>query len=173
MYKGIQTFGKVVEHRAEAKPNSRFVRFQNVDLTYGQFHRDGNKMAHVLEVLNLSKGQTCAVMLPNSPEFLAVWLGLARLGVIEVPINVAYRGDLLAYILNQAECQAMVTSSKWVDKVRDIMGELIHLRHLIVVGDNYVPLPGQIMCHSYHKLLANASDELWIDRSRLIYGQLG
>ena len=43
--------------------------------------------------LKLSKGQTCAVMLPNSPEFLATWLGLARIGVIEVPINVAYRGD--------------------------------------------------------------------------------
>ena len=56
------------------------------------------------------KGQTCAVMLPNSPEFLATWLGLARIGVIEVPINVAYRGDLLAYILNQAECRAIVIS---------------------------------------------------------------
>ncbi len=44
-------------------------------------------------------------MLPNSSEFLASWLGFARLGVIEVLINVAYRGDLLAYILNKAECE--------------------------------------------------------------------
>ena len=159
MYNGIQTFGKIVEHRALEKPNLRFIRFQNTDLTFGQFHSSGNRMAHVIETLGLSKGQTCAVMLPNSPEFLASWLGLARLGVIEVPINVAYRGDLLAYILNKAECKAIIISADWVQKLEDISEELTHLCHVIVVGNDYEPLPCPYMCHSYENLMANASDD--------------
>ena len=54
-------------------------------------------------------------MLPNGPEFLATWLGLARIGVVEVPINIAYKGDLLTYILNKAECKALVISEQCVD----------------------------------------------------------
>ena len=157
MYTGTQTFGKIVEYRAEKAPNSRFVRFSSIDLTYGQFHREGNKIAHVMNSLGLSKGQTCAVMLPNSPEFLATWLGLARLGVIEVPINVAYRGDLLAYILNKAECKAIVISSQWVERLEDISKELEHLQHVIVVGEDIEPLPDPMIGHSYKNLMENAS----------------
>ena len=159
MYSGLETFGKVVEHRAKEKPHARFVRFPNVDITYDQFHREGNKVANLMTSLKLSKGQTCAVMLPNSPEFLATWLGLARIGVIEVPINVAYRGDLLAYILNQAECQAIVISSQWVDRLHDILEELNHLRHIIVVGDDVKSVKGKMTCHSYEQLMINANDD--------------
>ena len=97
-------------------------------------------------------------MLPNSPEFLATWLGLARIGVIEVPINTAYRGDLFAYILNKAECQAIVISSQWVDRLKDILHELTHLRHIIVVGENKEAISGKITWHSYEKLMADSND---------------
>ena len=158
MYRGIETFGKIVEHRAEEKPFARFVRFEHHDLTYEEFHRNGNKVAHFMTSLGLKKGQTCAVMLPNSPEFLAVWLGLARIGVIEVPINTALKGDLLSYILNKAECQAIVISSQWVDRLQQIWDELKQLRHIIVVGGDEMPVSENITWHSYQELIDNASD---------------
>ncbi|MDR7075741.1 crotonobetaine/carnitine-CoA ligase [Neobacillus niacini] len=158
MYTGLKTFGKIVEHRAKEKPDARFIRFENSELTYGEFDRSGNKMANVMKELGLSKGDTCAVMLPNSPEFLAAWLGLAKLGVIEVPVNVSYRGDLLAHILNTGECQALIISSEWVDRVKGISNELLHLRHVIVVGDVNEPMPGLISWHSYTKIMDEASD---------------
>ncbi|MBM4761829.1 AMP-binding protein [Bacillus sp. B15-48] len=158
MYNGIETFGKIVEYRAQDKANDRIVRFDEQDLTYGQLHRSGNKVANFIASLGLTKGQTCAVMLPNSPEFLATWLGLSRIGVIEVPINTAFRGDLLTYILNKAECQAIVVSSQWVDRINQISGELTHLRHVIVVGDDYVMIDGVLNYHSYIDLFDEASD---------------
>lgn len=159
MYKGIETFGKIVEYRAAEKTYERFVRFDHTDLTYDQFHRSGNKVANFLTSLGLFKGQTCAVMLPNSPEFLAAWLGLARLGVIEVPINTAFRGDLLAYILNKAECQAIVISSQWVERINNISNDLVHLRHVIVVGEDYESVSNDFIYHSYSQLFAEANDD--------------
>ncbi len=159
MYNGIQTFGKIVEYRANEKPHSRFVRFQNTDLSFSEFHRSGNKIANVMQFLGLTKGDTCAIMLPNSPEFLASWLGLARLGVIEVPINTAYRGDLLAYILNKAECKATVISAEWIERLEKISKELTHLRYVIVVGNDYIPLPSPITCYSYETLMNHANED--------------
>ncbi|MEH7276586.1 AMP-binding protein [Neobacillus vireti] len=158
MYKGTETFGKIVEHRAAIKPYDRFVRFDDQDLTYDQLNRGGNKVANMIASLGLSKKQTCAVMLPNSPEFLATWLGLSRLGVIEVPINTAFRGDLLTYILNKAECKAIVISSQWVERINQISHELTHLQHVIIVGDDYEAIDLQLDYHSYRGLFASAND---------------
>lgn len=159
MYEGVETFGDIVELRAKENPNKRFIRFDDTDLTHDEFHRGGNKVAHFIASLGISKGQTCAVMLGNSPEFLATWLGLARLGVIEVPINTAFRGDLLAYILNKAECQAIVISSEWVERIHKISNELTHLRHVIVVGNDYDEGElTQFIVHSYAELFSNSSD---------------
>ena len=75
MYRGIETFGKIVEHRAKAKPYERFVRFDHRDLTYDQFHRSGNKVADFMTSLGLSKEQTCAVMLPNGARVFGYMAG--------------------------------------------------------------------------------------------------
>ncbi|WP_066304172.1 AMP-binding protein [Bacillus sp. FJAT-29814] len=158
MYSGTETFGKLVEHRASAKPHTRFVRFEQEDVTYHQFNCNGNKVAHYLTDLGLTKGQTCASMLPNCPEALYTWLGLAKIGVMEVPINVAFRGHLLTYILNKAECQAIIISSQWVDRLIDILDNLTHLRHVIVVGDTEKAVPGLISTHSFATMLEKASD---------------
>ncbi len=158
MYQGIETFGKIVEHRAKSRPTDRFVRFESSDLTYNQFHLNGNKAANAFIQLGMTKGDTVAVMLPNSPEFLAVWLGLTRIGVIEVPINTAFRGDLLTYILNKAECKAIVISSKWVERINQIESDLLHLQHVIVVEDGKIPIPHNMGWYSFEELISRASE---------------
>lgn len=134
MYNGIETFGEIVRYRAKQHPEKRFIRFEDKDLTFLEFHQKGNQFAHGLQELELKKGDTCAVMLPNGPEFLIAWLGLARLGVIEVPVNTGLRGDLLAYILNQAKCKAIIISDEWSNRIKEIENELEHLKFVIIVG---------------------------------------
>ena len=158
MYSGVETFKAVVEHRASVKPHARFVRFENTEITYDQFNRNGNKVANFISGLGLEKGQTCASMLPSSPEVLYTWLGLAKIGVIEVPINVAFRGKLLTYILNKAECQAIIISSQWVNRLIDILDDLTYIRHIIIVGDYDEAIPSFITSHSFNLILDRASD---------------
>ena len=64
--------------------------------------------------------------------------------MIEVPINVAFQGDLLSYILKISECQVLVISSQWIDRVKALREELTDLRHVIVVGDEYEINNGEI-----------------------------
>jgi crotonobetaine/carnitine-CoA ligase len=158
MYSGIETFGEIVKNRALSKPNVRFVKFENDELTYSEYHRGGNKVANIMSSLGLAKSDTCAIMLPNCPEFLVAWLGLARLGVIEVPVNCAYKGDLLAYILNKAKCKALVISSRWVDRIKELSPELNHLRHVLVVGGKEDVGDGRMSWYSYENLMSHANE---------------
>ncbi|MBU8906235.1 AMP-binding protein [Desertibacillus haloalkaliphilus] len=158
MYRGEKTFGKIVEYRAKQKPAERFIRFENEDLTYQEYHSNGNKFANVIARIGLSKGDSCAVMLANSSEFLTSWLGLARLGVIEVPINTSLRGDVLAYILNKAKCKALVISDQWADRINALADELQYLRHVIVVGNDGLTVADRFRGYSYEALMEEASD---------------
>ncbi|ARK29959.1 ATP-dependent acyl-CoA ligase [Halalkalibacter krulwichiae] len=158
MYTGPQTFGEIVEHRAKLRPYDRFIRFLDDELTYGEYHQQGNQVANAALSLGLRKGDSCAVMLPNSREFLITWLGLARIGAIEVPINTGFRGDLLAYILNQARCQSIVIQSDWIERINDLANQLQYLKQVIVVGALPEQKSNLFTWYSFEQLISQASD---------------
>ena len=55
-------------------------------------------------------GDTVVTMLPNSFVAFEAWLGVAWLGAIEVPVNNAYLGDMLRYLLNDSRAAVLVIS---------------------------------------------------------------
>lgn len=156
MYQGQETFSAIVEYRAKEKPHDYFIRFEHNSLTFQEWNQNGNKAAHFLQQLGLSKGDTCAIMLENSPEFLISWLGMAKAGIIEVPINTALRGDVLMYILNKAACEVMIVSEKWTDRIKLIKSNLKHLKHVIVVGEAGKFSDNHFRWYSFLQLLAYA-----------------
>src|SRR2546428_10442651 len=50
-------------------------------ITYGELHREVNRLASVLENLGLRKGDTVAIYMPLVPEFPITMLACARLGL--------------------------------------------------------------------------------------------
>jgi carnitine-CoA ligase len=102
-------------------------------VTYAGLDESARRVANALTALGLAKGDRAAVMLPNRPEFLACWFGLARAGIVEVPLNTGLRGDLLAYMLNQAGCTALVVDEQWLERIERIAPKLPALTHVIPV----------------------------------------
>src|SRR5437667_882653 len=56
-------------------------------------------------------GDRVALMCPNRPEFLQVYLGCAWMGAVTVPINTALRGIQLSHILRNSGPQLLVVES--------------------------------------------------------------
>ncbi len=135
MYDGVRTIGAILEQRAAEQPDREIVRFAEGALTYAGLDDQANRIANAFAGLGLEPGDKVAVLLPNGPEFLAAWFGLARAGLDEVPLNVGLRGELLAYVLNQSECRAIVVADEWVPRVDAVAAKLQTLRHVIVVGE--------------------------------------
>ena len=135
MYDGVRTIGAILEQRAAEQPDREIVRFAEGALTYAGLDDQANRIANAFAGLGLEPGDKVAVLLPNGPEFLAAWFGIARAGLDEVPLNVGLRGELLAYVLNQSECRAIVVADEWVPRIDAVAAKLQTLRHVIVVGE--------------------------------------
>ncbi|RKJ21977.1 hypothetical protein D7X33_44980, partial [Butyricicoccus sp. 1XD8-22] len=81
------------------------------------------------------------------------WVGLAKLGVIEVPVNTAYKGDLFAHILNQSKCKAIIISNEWFERLTFIQDQLETLQYVIVVGNYIQPIKSPFICLAFEELL--------------------
>jgi crotonobetaine/carnitine-CoA ligase len=133
---GTMTLGAIVAARAVEAPEKVFINFEDRSVTYRMLDETSNQFANRLLSFGLEMGDKVAIMLENSPEFLAAWIGTAKGGFVEVPINTGYKGDLLSYLLEQAEVRALVIDARWLDRLDAIATDLTGLRHIIVVGGN-------------------------------------
>jgi crotonobetaine/carnitine-CoA ligase len=155
-YSGKWTMGAIVSARAAAQPTRRAVQFESVAVTYGEWDALGNQVANALLASGLEPHSRIAVMLTNQPEFLAAWLGVAKAGLIEVPVNTAYKGDLLAYLLEHAQCEALIIDARWTDRVAAVLDELEYLKTVIVVGGEPADL-GRLRTVSWSDFVTGAT----------------
>jgi len=133
-YGGERTLGAIVAARAEQEPDRAAVRFPGTTVRYGDLHRRANRVANALLDAGLRPGETVAVMLSNSPEYVEAWVGIARAGLVEVPVNTGFKGDLLRHLLEQAQCAALVVDDRWLDRLGPLLPAIDRMRLVLVVG---------------------------------------
>ena len=87
--------------------------------------------------LGLSKGDRVGIWSPNRWEWLVTQYATARLGIILVNINPAYRLVELEYALTKVGCKALVTATRF--KTSDYLGMLATLAPELATA-----VPGQL-----------------------------
>ncbi|EBV3599859.1 AMP-binding protein, partial [Salmonella enterica subsp. enterica serovar Virchow] len=95
---------------------------QNKRFTWRAFSETVDQFAAGLLALGLRKGDRIGIWSPNRWEWLVTQFATARIGLILVNINPAYRLAELEYALNKVACRALVTASKF--KTSDYLGML-------------------------------------------------
>lgn len=81
------------------------------------------------------------VWLPNGPEFLASWSALNALGATMVPLNLAYRGDILGHAINLCGAQVVIGHSTLLERLAEL--ETPVLRTIIVASGPSLNLPSK------------------------------
>ena len=85
---------------AAADPDHVVCRLGDQVMTRGDLATRASAFARALVNGGFQQGERVAVMLDNSPDHLAVIFGLAKAGMVWIPVNTRLRGQGLAYILD-------------------------------------------------------------------------
>ncbi len=117
------------------------VPFQNVRLTYSALSREVDRVARGLLALGLERGDRLAIWSPNCAEWVLVQLATAKLGVILVNINPAYRTHEVDYALRQSGCRALVAAtdfktSDYRAMVAEVRPGLPDLEHVVFLSSS-------------------------------------
>jgi fatty-acyl-CoA synthase len=86
---------------------------QNVHLSYAELSRRVDRLAAGFHALGLRKGDRIGIWSPNRLEWLLTQFATARLGLVMVNINPAYRLAELEFALNKVGCKALVTATRF------------------------------------------------------------
>lgn len=126
--------GDVLRARAETHRDATFLRFRDGGCTFAEVDADANRYARGLAAEGVRRGDHVAVMLPNCPEFVPVIFALARLGAVAVPVNTAYRGELLRHVLDSADVSTLVVDATYTDRLPPVLSHVPDLVRVIVRG---------------------------------------
>ncbi len=121
----------IIEDKARQFPDHVVFQFREDPIKLEEFNTRINQAANGFLELGVKHGDKVAIMLPNNPEFLYVWFGLNKIGACEVPVNVALKGQGLAYQMVQSDCVALVADLQYLDRLEGVAGELEAIRHII------------------------------------------
>ncbi len=110
---------RVVEDLAETRGEAPALLDANERLSYRALAERANRYARWALEQRLAKGDVVCLMMPNRPEYMAVWLGLTNVGVVVSLINTQLRGAALAHCLGLAAPKHVILAAEFCDEFRD------------------------------------------------------
>ena len=130
----IEGFLDAFKAKAARVPEQVFARFNGEPITFGELDALSSAFAAHLRHLGVARGDRVAVMMRNSRYSLALLFGLAKAGIVWVPVNVQLKGDGLAYIVAHCGADTIVCDADVVPVLADC-GVVVDAYRLIVAGD--------------------------------------
>ena len=146
------TLDAMIRRNGQRFPHKPAVIDGAAGLSWAQLDARVDRVANALAAAGLMRGDRVALLLPNCREFLELYYGVARAGLIAVPVNYRLTPDETAAILASAGPALLVVGSPYVATARALDGRLPDLRRRWVVGDG--DMAGAV---AYEDALAAAS----------------
>ncbi len=131
-----RTFPRVLADKAARNGAKPFIVFEDRQVSYAEVDTLSNRVANGFAALGVKRGDHVAFLLENTPEVLLVYFGLFKLGAVVVPLNVAAKGELLVYFLEQSDATLLIADAGLVERYVEIQHRLPRVRHLVVVGED-------------------------------------
>ena len=122
------TIGQAFDQTAARYPQGEalVVRHQQQRYTWAQLAEEVDLHARALLALGLQAGDRLGVWAPNGAEWFISQFASAKIGVILVNINPAYRLSELEYVLKQSACQWLVCAGAFkTSNYHSMLQELI------------------------------------------------
>jgi len=103
-----KTLGDHLDEWVARSGDSPALSNETESLTYRQLGARSNAYARWAISQGLGKGDAVALMMPNRPEYLAIWFGLAGIGVATALINTNLTGPSLVHSLKSVNAKAAI-----------------------------------------------------------------
>lgn len=125
--------GPLLERWAKERPDKAFLEFEEgSSWSFAEILHRTRQAAAGLQQLGVRRGSHVLCWLPNSAEAVLTWFAANYLGAVFVPLNTAYRGNLLRNAIDLSDAEILVVHASLLPRLET--GDIARLRDVIVVG---------------------------------------
>jgi long-chain acyl-CoA synthetase len=100
----------------------------------GELFERSKRLAGGLLGLGIEPGERVVVCMANSPEVPVSYHALWRAGAVVTPAMFLLSTEDLRHVIAHSEASAVITTPDFLDKVREAVAPLDHVRHVISTG---------------------------------------
>src|SRR3954452_7415406 len=167
--------GDSLTRAAAARPDQPAVVDGDRRWSYAEFNGWVNRIARGLTARRYTRGDALALASGNSAEFLAVYSACAKLGVVCVPVNLGWRPDEVAYVLDHSRSRGLVVAAQLVGAMTQAVAKVPGIADVVVapgLGGSYEREPAERSWTTLEELPADDDTEpevLVEDRAPLSY----
>jgi long-chain acyl-CoA synthetase len=128
---------QMLEQSAKRYGGKTAVAMGDSRLSYARLDEASNKVANALIGMGVSKGDRVAILLPNSPEFVAIYFGVVKIGAIAVPLDIRYKMDELASLFDDFQPKVLVSESPTLEPIIPTLGRFSYIEQVIDLSGEY------------------------------------
>ena len=104
-------------------------------ITYSEFERRSNRLAHLLRSLGLQPGDHFSIFMENHPRYLECNAAGERAGLYYTCINSFLKSEEAAYILDNSESKVLITSAAKLETARAALKQCSKVSLCLVVDE--------------------------------------
>ena len=116
----------MLQEWAELRSERTFFYYGEEDrhLTFSEFNRIANSVAHELSSMGVEKGDRVSLFLMNPLATTFAMFGIWKIGAVFCPINFNYRGHLLSYQINDTNPKVLIAEQSSVPLLNQIKDDI-------------------------------------------------
>lgn len=146
---------------AQGRGGKTALYYRDTSYSYGDLSRLTNKIGNVLKTLGVEPENRVLLILEDSPEWVAAWLGTMKVGAVGTHAYTYLMAQDYAHLLDLVRPKVVVVDNVTLDKVRRAAAGSRYPKALLVAGANLPPLgKGEF---SLGELLESAAEDMEIE----------
>lgn len=138
-----------VINNARRFPDKVGIISKDVRYTFKEVDERVNRLANALIRLGLKKGDRVAFLDRNCPQYLEFYFGVARAGMVGVPLNYRLVNREYNYLLNNSGARAVIVGKDYIPVIDGLRNEIPKVEHFISLE----PAPGYLL---YENVIAGS-----------------
>ena len=136
-----RVFPQVISELADKYGEAPALLSDRERFTYRELARRSNRYSRWALTQSVDKGDTVCLMMPNRPEFLALWVGITRIGGVVSLLNTNLTGMALAHCINVVSPKHIIVTAELLASLEGARAHIAGDVRIWLHGDAAVNLP--------------------------------
>ncbi|MBI4470044.1 MAG: AMP-binding protein, partial [Acidobacteria bacterium] len=153
MFGDLEHFGDLLRRNARWRGSETGIVYGETRLTWRQLNARANRFARAIRLRGVRQHDRVAVLSRNCHEYVEVLFGLAKIGVVAVPINYRLADPEVEFICRDSGAVALIADADHLSTAAGVASRVPTVRQLIAFGDHGAE------AETSYDALVRASDE--------------
>jgi crotonobetaine/carnitine-CoA ligase len=130
-----RTIAAVLERQVAERPDKIAVIDETGrQMTFAELRKAAACVGSAIRGAGVQRQEPVLIMLDNHIDIVTTWAGLGLTATITVPINTAYKGEMLRYVINQCEAKVAIIEAHYCGRIAKVADGLTELQTIYVRG---------------------------------------